>query len=160
MFNSRKARFCRAFALVAKGCPAPRHAHSPWIHTMLRCAFVALATALLAQSAAAQVQRNFPVNAWRGEISFGPAPEALLNGQPARLAPAVRVRGTNNMTVTPASVIGQKFLVHYTLEVPTGLIKEVWILREDEAAKKPWPRSAKEAEQLRFDAAAQTWSKP
>jgi hypothetical protein len=127
---------------------------------MLRCVLLAAALALASLPAAAQVQRNFPANAFRGEVVFGQPPELLLNGQPARLAPASRIRHQNNMIVTSGSVAGEKLLVHYTLEVTTGLVKDIWVLTDAEAAKKPWPRSAKEAQSLRFDALAQTWSKP
>jgi hypothetical protein len=127
---------------------------------MLRCVLLAAALALPSLPTVSQVQRNFPANAFRGEVVFGQPPEVQLNGQPARLAPAARIRHRNNMIVTSGSVVGEKLLVHYTLETTTGLVKEVWVLTDSEAARKPWPRDAKEAQSLRFDALAQTWSKP
>jgi hypothetical protein len=49
--------------------------------------------------------------------------------------------------------------VHYTVDTQ-GLLKEIWILRPDEAARKPWPASLDEARSWQFDAVTQTWSKP
>ena len=126
---------------------------------MLRCVLAFAAAFLLASTAAAQAQRNFPQNALRGAIVFGTAPEIALNGQPARLAPGSRVRDGNNMLVLPSTVHGGKFLVHYTVDT-LGLVKDVWILTPDEAARKPWPTSPAEAQAWGFDPIAQVWVKP
>jgi hypothetical protein len=135
--------------------------HSPWIYTMLRCAPLAvLATALaLALPAAAQMQRQFPRNALRGEMLFTAPPEVVLNGQPARLAPGARIRGENNMLMLQGHLVGGKAIVHFTTE-GNGLVKDVWILSADELAVKPWPRTLQEAETWEYDPAARTWSKP
>jgi len=127
---------------------------------MLRCVFVAAVALATALPATAQsVQRNFPQNALRGEITFGAPPEILLNGQNARLAPGARIRGLNNMLVLTGALAGSKAVVNYTVEI-NGLVLDVWILTAAEMAKKPWPATPQEAQSWRFDPLAQVWSKP
>ncbi len=109
--------------------------------------------------ALAQVARPFPANALRGDIRFGQPPEVELNGQPARLAPGARIRGTDNMIALSGSLMGQGGTVNYTVEPTSGLIFEVWILRREEIARRPWPTTAEEAARWAFDPAAQTWTR-
>ena len=127
---------------------------------MIRCVVALLATLVLSSGSWAQnvVQRGFPANALRGEISFGQPPEVLLNGEPARLAPASRIRGTNNLLVMSGALIGKKAIVHYTLD-PLGLVQDVWILTDAERGKQPWPTKAAEARTWSFDPVAQVWTK-
>ena len=127
-----------------------------------RSALIALAGATFALTvpppAAAQnlVQRQFPAQALRGTLKVVDAPEALLNGQSARLAPGARIRGTNNLLVMSAAITGQTLVVNYTRDTD-GLLKDVWILRADEIAHF-WPTSAAEAATYTFDPAGQTWT--
>lgn len=109
--------------------------------------------------AVAQVQRNFPQNALRGELQILQPPEALLNGQPVRLAPGARLRDADNMIQVSNRMAGAKLAVHYTLDT-LGLVKDVWVLQPAELAKRPWPRTAAEAQAWLFDPVAQTWTKP
>jgi hypothetical protein len=115
--------------------------------------------ACLPSAASAQnlVQRQFPAHALRGSLKVVAAPDVLLNGQPARLAPGARIRGTNNLLVLSAAITGQALLVHYTRDFD-GLLKDLWILRADEAARF-WPGSAAEAAEYSFDPAGQSWSR-
>ena len=117
-----------------------------------------LAAACLALPAAAQVQRAFPQNALRGALVVGEAPEVALNGRPARLAPGARIRDHNNMSVVPGALLGARLLVHYTVDT-LGLLREVWILRPDEAAVR-WPTTLQESQAWAFDPVAQAWFKP
>jgi hypothetical protein len=126
---------------------------------MLRFLLAFVAASWLASTASAQVQRAFPPTALRGAIVIGVAPEIALNNRPARLAPGARIRDGNNMSVVPGALIGGKFLVHYTVDT-SGLVKDVWILRPDEAAVRPWPTTPSEAEAWTFVPAAQIWIKP
>ena len=103
-----------------------------------------------------RVQRSFPADALRGALLVTDPPDVQLNAKTARLAPGARIRGANNLLVLSASLAGQKLLVHYTRD-GEGLLKDVWILRADEAARF-WPASAEEAARYRFDPAAQTWT--
>ena len=128
---------------------------------MPRCVHLAVAIALVAAlPAAAQVKRDFPATALRGEVEFVQPPDLRLNGQPARLAPGARIRGENNMLQTPGSLAGQKRTVHYTVEATTGLLMDMWLLRADELANKPWPTTAQQARAWQFDRAGQKWIKP
>ena len=126
---------------------------------MIRTATALLATACIAVAAQAQTQRAFPQDALRGSLVVGVAPDILLNGERARLAPGSRIRNAANMLVVPGAVIGGPYLVHYTVDT-SGLVKDVWILRPDEAAVQPWPRTREEAATWRFDPVGQVWSKP
>ena len=131
-----------------------------------RQALMAAAASLLLGSlglwsgpAAAQVSRNFPISALRGELLLVSPTEVMLNDSPARLAPGARLRGQNNMLVMTGSAIGQPLVVNYTLDTQGGL-KDIWILRDEEIAKRPWPRTLQEAQTWGFNFDTQTWIKP
>ena len=126
---------------------------------MLRCALLLAALTAAHLPAAAQAQRNFPATALRGELRVTQPPEAQLNNRPARLAPGSRIRGADNMLVMSGALIGSPLLVHYTLDT-SGLLLDVWLLTPAEAARKPWPASAEQAQRWRFNADTQTWSRP
>ncbi|MBK7532841.1 hypothetical protein [Piscinibacter sp.] len=126
---------------------------------MYRCFIAFFASLLLASGVSAQSTRKFPPTALRGTFEVVQAPDVALNATPARLAAGARIFGQDNMLKLSASLTGQKFLVHYTVD-PQGLLKDVWILTADEAAKKPWPATAAEAQGWLFDPVAQVWSKP
>ena len=129
---------------------------------MTRCFAPALLGAsllALASVAAAQVQRNFPATALRGHIAFGQPPEITLNGNASRLAPGARIRGTDNLLVMSGALIGSRFAVNYTVDTLGGVL-DVWLLRAEEAAVRPWPRTPDEAAAWQFDPTSQTWSKP
>jgi hypothetical protein len=127
---------------------------------MLRCALVAFAACSVAATAAAQgFPRPFPADALRGELVVLQPPDITLDGKPARLAPGARIRSADNMLLLSNSLgDGGKRLVHYTVD-PYGLVKDVWLLRDDEA-KLLWPRSPEEAAKLRFDDVERRWVKP
>ena len=125
---------------------------------MFRCVLTATLSAAIVLPLAAQTARPFPASALRGALQVTQAPELQLNGQPARLSPGARIRGTDNLLQLSASLSGQSLLVHYTQD-PSGLVHEVWILTPDEAARKPWPSTAAEAQRWEFNPAAQTWTR-
>jgi hypothetical protein len=120
---------------------------------------LAFGAAVLMSQVWAQVQRQFPATALRGEIVFGTPPEVVLNSEPLRLAPGARIRALNNMIVLSGTLMGGRFTVHYTTD-PQGQLKDVWILRPEEIANQPWPGTAKEAMTWSFDPIAQTWTRP
>lgn len=126
---------------------------------MLRCALLVAALAAASLPAAAQLQRNFPATALRGELRVTQPPEAVLNNRPARLAPGSRIRGADNMLVMSGAIVGRPLLVHYTLD-PSGLMLDVWVLTPAEAARKPWPVTPEQAQAWRFNPDAQTWIRP
>lgn len=127
---------------------------------MYRCLAAAVAAAALAVPAAAQSLRAFPQNALRGTLVVQQVPSVLLNKEPARLSPAVRIRGQNNLLQFANTLTGQKLVVNYTADPVDGLIREVWVLTPDEAARQPWPTTMKEAESWSFNPANQVWTKP
>ncbi|WP_421881266.1 hypothetical protein [Methylibium sp.] len=124
---------------------------------MYRCALLVFALSA-PFAASAQVQRNFPYNALRGEITMVNPPDVLLNGKAARLAPGARLRDTNNLVQVSGALIGQRFMAHYTVDT-LGLVKDVWMLRAEEKTGL-WPKTADEAARWSFDPAAQAWAKP
>lgn len=125
---------------------------------MFRCVLTATLMAATPFVAQAQVQRNFPQNALRGQLVVTNPPEITLNGKAARLSPGSRIKGQDNMIVMSGAAVGQKLAVNYTLD-QYGLVSDVWILRKEEIAK-TWPKTAIEAAQWSFDPVAQTWTKP
>jgi hypothetical protein len=133
--------------------------HSHWIYTMIRCASALIAAAMLATAAPVLAQRNFPREALRGEMIVLQAPDILLNGRPARLAPGSRVRGADNLLVPPAALAQQRLVVHYTRDL-YGQPLEVWLLSAEERSRTPWPVTAEQASSWLFDATAQRWSRP
>jgi hypothetical protein len=126
---------------------------------MYRCFALLLAALLLAGGTVAQSLRAFTPNALRGTVEVLQSPEIALNGKPARLAASARIFGPDNMIKVPASITRQKLVVNYTLD-GQGFVRDVWILTEAEAAKKPWPTSIAEAQAWRFDVVSQVWTKP
>ena len=133
---------------------------SHWMNTMYRCALAAVLAATLTASAAAQVQRTFPQNALRGAIIIGEFPQIALNGREAMLAPGSRIRNQDNLIVMAASLTGSRLLVNYTFDIGGGLVRDVWILRPEEAAVRPWPRTLEETQTWTFDQVANAWIKP
>jgi hypothetical protein len=134
---------------------------------MNRCAQLSLALALagtlaalaLAPASAQTVQRNFPPTALRGKIVFGTPPVITINGNVAHMATGYRIHGLNNLLVMSSQLIGNSFVVDYTVDLQEQ-VYEVWLLSAAEAAKKPWPRTQAEAAAWTFDPIAQTWTKP
>jgi hypothetical protein len=124
---------------------------------MTRCVLALLLA--LGASLPAYAQRTFERNALRGELVVAAPPEVQLNGRPARLAPGARVRSPQNLLVLSGTLLGQKLLVHYTLDAQ-GQMHDVWILSPAEAARQPWPRTPAEAQSWVFDPTMQRWSKP
>jgi hypothetical protein len=126
---------------------------------MLRCVTLVCALIAAAAPATAQVPRNFPATALRGEIVVTQPPEMLLNRLPARLAPGARIRGMDNMLQMSGALVGQRLLVHYTLDTQGGVL-DVWVLTPAEIARRPWPTTPQQASSWLFDPAAQSWSPP
>jgi hypothetical protein len=79
--------------------------------------------------------RPFPPATQRGVMIVTQPPELVLNDKADRLSPGARIRGTDNMLVMSGSLIGRKLLVNFVRE-PGGMVHEVWVLTEAEAALK------------------------
>jgi hypothetical protein len=99
-----------------------------------------LAAGLGANAQAQGVVRNFPEAALRGTMEVGQPPWINMDGATAQLSPGSRIRGTSNTIVMSGGLVGQKLVVNYVL-APGGLVHDVWILTEAEAALKR-PRAA------------------
>lgn len=92
-------------------------------------------------------------------MSFVNPPEVKVNGSAAMLAPGSRIRGQNNMLEMSGTLVGMKLWVHYTVDTQ-GAVMDVWILRPEELARKPWPANRTQSEAWQFDATAQAWTRP
>ncbi len=92
-----------------------------------------VASLLLATGAHAQAMasRQFPANIKRGVMTVTAPPEVQINGTAMRLSPGVRIRGPNNLLLMSGALIGQQYAVSYVLE-QQGLVRDVWILTQDE----------------------------
>lgn len=111
-------------------CTAPSMAS--WRNTGLG---LLLASSLWTTGQAQNAPRPFPAQALRGTLVVVQPPVIQLDGQPARLSPGSRIRSANNMLVLSGSLVNQELTVNYTLE-PGGMVHDVWILTEAEAAEK------------------------
>ena len=127
---------------------------------MNRCVTL-LAAALIAWAApaAAQMPRNFPADALRGDFMVTAPPQVSLNGQLVQLAPGARIRGTNNLLQLSGPLVGQRLLVNFTVDT-MGFVRDVWILTPMEAANLPWPTTIEQARTWLFNPATQTWMRP
>lgn len=146
--------------------------HSPWINTMPRCFLtdatrraapaLALMLSCVAAPALAQVTqlaRVLPPDTLRGALVVALPPEATLNKQAIRMAPGVRIRGSNNMLMLSGEIGGFSGPVNYRLENGTGLLKEIWVLNDAEA-RALWPTTPQEAATWVYDPIALRWTKP
>ncbi len=152
---------CCADVLQAKVLQAKRPAARRLAQeTLAKKAFASLTLLVTVglMPALAQAPRTFPGTALRGDMVVTNPPEILLNGRESRLAPGARIRGANNMMQLSGTLVGQKLVVNYTLD-SMGQPLDVWILRPDEAAKRPWPRNQEQLSTWFFDAAAQNWTR-
>jgi len=99
----------------------------------LRCA-LALALAPLPALAQEQAPHNssmiarlFPVPAVRGTLEFTPGETLILNGEPVRYSPDIRIVDPQNKPVTLAQLQGQTHPVKYVMDPNQKIIYTVWI---------------------------------
>jgi len=100
-----------------------------------RLAIAALALTALPSLAQNAPVRNFPANALRGKLVVTQPPVITLDGKAAQLSPGSRIKGPNNLLVMSGAIVGQELTVNYTVE-NHGMVHDVWILTEAEAALK------------------------
>ena len=100
-----------------------------------RLAIAALALTALPALAQTAPVRNFPANALRGTLVVTQPPVITLDGKAAQLSPGARIKGPNNLLVMSGAIVGQELTVNYTVE-HHGMVHDVWILTEAEAAEK------------------------
>lgn len=120
---------------------------------------LALMLSCLAAPALAQLARVLPTDTLRGALVVGVPPDATLNKQPIRMAPGVRIRGSQNMLMLSGELGGFSGPVNYRLENGTGLLKEIWVLNDTEA-RALWPTTPQEAATWVYDPIALRWTKP
>jgi hypothetical protein len=95
-------------------------------------AIIICASAIFCPNAQAQT-RDFPANALRGSLQVTLPPQVELDGTADQLSPGARIHGTNNLLVLSGSLVGQTMWVNYIRDT-SGLLSEIWILTEAEAA--------------------------
>lgn len=106
---------------------------SPRLHILAGLlAFGCLPLAAMAQTLPV---RQFPPQALRGKLVVTQPPLITIDGKATQLSPGARIKGTNNLLVMSASLVGQELTVNYITE-PFGQVHEVWILNAAEAAEK------------------------
>jgi shikimate 5-dehydrogenase len=111
----------------------PTPSRSPFaIFLIAISAVIFCASAVFSLNAAAQT-RNFPASALRGSLQVTLPPQVEMDGKADQLSPGARIHGTNNLLVLSGSLVGQTMWVNYTRDT-SGLLSEIWILTEAEAA--------------------------
>jgi len=100
--------------------------------TLLIVILVWLSSIVACTALAQTLQRQFPATARRATLQVIAPPEVLINGTSERLAPGARIKGSNNLLLMSASLVGSTVLVNYVRD-GQGLIREVWILSAEEA---------------------------
>ena len=101
------------------------------LSTGLALASLAVQAQPLDDEASLMVTRDLPKAALLGRLLVQQPPDVMLNGQPARLAPGVRIRDENNQIAMSGALMGQVFPVKYLLD-SSGLVSQAWILTADE----------------------------
>lgn len=90
--------------------------------------------ALVFASAVAAQLRTIPEDAKRGQIRPGREMIVEIDGAAVRLAPGAQIRSRDNRIVLPVALPPEPQLIKYQVD-SAGMIKRVWILTDDEAAK-------------------------
>jgi hypothetical protein len=98
-------------------------------YRILSCITLGLALAAPAQA----LDRLFPPQAKRGELSNVDFPTVRINGAERKLAAGAWIKNENNTIDMPVTLRGRQFVVNYT-ENPEGDINRVWILSPAEAS--------------------------
>lgn len=112
-------------------CSSLSFSPSSFRRGLLAAVALGLCTLALAQNA----PRSFPDRALRGKLVVKQPPIITIDGQQVQLSPGARIKGPNNMLVMSGAIVGQELVVNYTVEAH-GMVHDVWILTEAEAAEK------------------------
>lgn len=89
-------------------------------------------TLLAVTCTAAAFERPFPATAKRGVMSPSDYPAIIMDGTTRNLPPGARIWNIMNLTETPGSLAGGKYVVNYTEDLQ-GDIDRIWILTVEEA---------------------------
>lgn len=82
----------------------------------------------------AQLARTIPADAYRGSISHVGEAVVRVNGTQAMLAANARIMSRDNLTIVPGA-IPPNSPARFQVD-PNGHISRVWILTEEEAARR------------------------
>ena len=103
-------------------------------YRIVSCITLGLALAAPAHA----LDRLFPPQTKRGELSNVDFPSVKINGAERKLSAGAWIRNENNTIDMPVTLRGREFTVNYT-ENPQGDIDRVWILTPAEASA-PLPK--------------------
>src|ERR1700712_912088 len=98
-------------------------------HRILPCIILGLALAAPVHA----LDRLFPPQTKRGEMSNVDFPTVKINGDERRLAAGAWIKNENNTIDMPVTLRGRQFIVNYT-EDNLGNVNRVWILSPAEAS--------------------------
>ena len=98
-------------------------------HRIVLCISLGLALA----GPALALDRLFPPQTKRGEMSGVEFPSVKINGAERKLSAGAWIKNENNTIDMPVTLIGRQFVVNYT-ETQQGEINRVWILSPAEAS--------------------------
>ena len=103
-----------------------------WTRAALAAALaLSAAHAVLAQG----IVREPPKDVRPARMAVGAPPDISLDGKPDRLSPGARIRNVQNLVVLSGSLAGQTVPVVYRRD-DAGLVHEVWMLTNDEYARR------------------------
>jgi hypothetical protein len=108
--------------------------HSALKNSIFAILFIAIQA--INTPASAQITRNFPDSAVRGNITFKSPPQIELDGKADRLSPGARIRDEQGMLAMTGALEGKSFTVNFRREAVTGLVHEMWLLSAEEAKVK------------------------
>ena len=100
-----------------------------WSRRTLSC--IALGLAFVAPAHA--LDRLFPPQTKRGEMSNVDFPTVKINGTERKLSAGAWIKNENNTIDMPVTLRGRQFIVNYT-EDNEGNVSRVWILSPAEAS--------------------------
>lgn len=102
-------------------------------HRIFPCIVSGLALGLALIAPAHALDRLFPPQTKRGEMSNVDFPSVKINGAERRLSAGAWIKNENNTIDMPVTLRGRQFTVNYT-EDNEGNVNRVWILSPAEAS--------------------------
>lgn len=99
-----------------------------------------LNTQAYAQNYHARIQgangpRVFPDLAFRGKLVVQQYPHIVLDGKSEILAPGTRIIDTQNRTIMPTMILGQRNVVNY-VRLQNGQLHTIWLLTPEEVRER------------------------
>ena len=100
---------------------------------ILPCIVSCITLGLALAAPAHALDRLFPPQTKRGELSNVDFPSVKINGTERKLSAGAWIRNENNTIDMPVTLKGRQFIVNYT-EDNEGNVNRVWILSPAEAS--------------------------